>query len=377
LWKFFDIPERRKLMEQKLFEERLSRLRVLMASRGLDAFVTYVAEGYNWEGLYYLSNFRGTAGALVVTSEDPLLIVDGRYCNQARQQSPYPVHLQESGNFFQTLQEVLEKFGVNRVGFEGNRISYGDYRKLSNMPFWWDDAGDMLSALERQKGIFEIQIIRKAIELAQKGFMRSLEKVSSSMTERQYAALLEFFLRTEGAEGFAFEPVVASGLRSALPHGRATDKLFSPGEWVVVDFGARFQGYICDITRVFSLGKPDPWAREIHELLCRAQEAAKEVVEVGVPAIEMDTAARSLIDSFGYGKAFSHGLGHGIGLYVHEGPRISSLSQDVLASGDVFTIEPGIYLEGRGGLRMEDNFFLREDGVELLSSNFEKTFFIA
>ena len=363
-------------MERKLFEERLSRLRAFMASRGLDAFVTYVTEGYNWEGLYYLSNFRGTAGALVVTSEDPLLIVDGRYCNQARQQSPYPVHLQESGSFFQTLQEVLQGFGANRVGFEGNRVFYGDYRKLSDMPFWWEDAGDMLPALERQKGIFETEAIRKAAEFAQRGFMRSLEKVSSSMTERQYAALLEFFLRTEGAEGFAFEPVVASGVRSALPHGRATDKTFSPGEWVVVDFGARFQGYVCDITRVFSLGKPDPWAWEIHELLCRAQQAAREVVETGVKATQVDAAARSLIDSLGYGKAFSHGLGHGIGLYVHEGPRISSLSQDSLASGDVFTIEPGIYLEGRGGLRIEDDFFLGEAGVEVLSGGFEKTFFV-
>ena len=141
-------------MEQKLFEERLSRLRAFMASRGLDAFVTYVTEGYNWEGLYYLSNFRGTAGALVVTSEDPLLIVDGRYCNQARQQSPYPVHLQESGNFFQTLQEVLQGFGANRVGFEGNRVFYGDYRKLSDMPFWWEDAGRYASCAGTPKRDF-------------------------------------------------------------------------------------------------------------------------------------------------------------------------------------------------------------------------------
>ncbi len=363
-------------METVLFEERLTRLRGLMASRGLDAFVSYVVEGYNWEGLYYLSNFRGTSGALVVTMEEALLVVDGRYVNQARQQSPWPVHLQESGNIFQTLQEVLENFGASRVGFEGNRVSYGEYRKLGDMSFWWEDAGDMLPGLQRKKDPLEVECVRKAANFAHQGFLRSLEKVSPSMTERQYAALLEFFLRTEGAEGFAFDPVIASGPRSALPHGRATDRPFSSGEWVVVDFGARFKGYVCDITRVFSLGKPDPWLRDVHELLCKAQEAALRAVEEGAKASSVDGAARSLIDSYGYGKAFSHGLGHGIGLYVHENPRISSRSADLLSLGDLFTLEPGIYLEGRGGVRIEDDLFLGESGPQILTEGFDKGIFI-
>ncbi len=375
LWRRAKNLERRKLMEEKVFENRLSRLREQMSLKGLDAFITYVTEGYNWEGLYYLSNFRGTAGAFAVTPEDALLVVDGRYINQARQQSPYPVHLQESGNFFQTLQEVLMGFGSNRVGFEGNRVSYDDYRKLSDMSFWWEDARTLLPALQRQKDPFEVEAIRKAAEFAHRGFMKSLEKVSPAMTERQYAALLEFFIRTEGAEGFAFDPVVASGPRSALPHGRPTDRSFASGEWVVVDFGARFKGYVCDITRVFCLGSPDPWARDVHDLLCKSQKAAIQTVQAGVQASAVDAAARSVIDSFGYAKAFSHGLGHGIGLYVHENPRISSQSLDILSLGDVFTIEPGVYVEGRGGFRIEDDFFLGEKGLEILTGTFEKTFF--
>ncbi len=363
-------------MERALFEERLSRLRNHLSSQGLDAFITYVVEGYNWEGLYYLSNFRGTAGALVVTLEEALLVLDGRYVGQGRQQSPWPVHLQDSGNLFQTLQEVLENFGVSRVGFEGNRISYGEYRKLSDMPFWWEDLGDILLSLQRAKHPVEVACVCKAAEIAQRGFLRSLEKVSPGMTERQYAAFLEFFLRMEGGEGFAFDPVVASGPRSALPHGRPTDRAFGAGEWVVVDFGVRFKGYLCDITRVFSLGKPDPWVRDMYELLCKAQKAALASVEPGVQALSVDAAAREVIEFYGYGKAFSHGLGHGIGLHVHENPRISFRSTEILAPGDLFTLEPGVYIEGRGGIRIEDDIFLGESGAENLTEAFQKDIFV-
>ena len=236
------------------------------------------------------------------------------------------------------------------------------------------DASDVLPLLRRKKDAGEIALIRKAADCARDAYRKVLSRVREGMTELEFSAALEYEIRCCGAEGGWGDHgfIVASGPRSALPHGMATDKPLAKGDWVTVDYGARVEGYVSDITRNFAIGEPPSRVREIEDVLLRAHEAAAGAIRAGVSGREVDLVARKVIQDAGYGECFIHGLGHAIGLEVHESPRLSPISADILQEGDVVTVEPGIYIEGFGGMRIEDDYLVTASGAELLAEDFDR-----
>lgn len=357
--------------------KRVEGVREALGKSDAEALVLFVFEGANWESMYYLTGFRGTSSAAVVTKKDAFLITDGRYLSQAQLQSPFTIVPQGQRHIHEAVGEVLSGAGVTQAGFEGERISFAFHKKLSDMPVRWHDLSEVLPKLRRCKDLLERQFVEKAASIAGEAFLRTLAQVTPGMTERRVAALLEFAMKDLGAEGgWEDEFIVASGPRNALPHGRASDRILQAGEWVTVDFGAQYGGYVCDLTRNFSLGAPDPWARDLHALLLEAQRAGVRALRHGASGRDVDAAARRVIEDAGFGGAFSHGLGHGFGLHIHEAPRLSYMSEDTLASGDLVTVEPGVYFEGRGGMRVEDDYWVTDLGAVCLSPNLSQEFFV-
>lgn len=356
---------------------RVEALRHLMEALDCSAFVLPVVEGANWESLYYLSGFRGTSGAAVITPSEALLVTDGRYLAQARSQSPFDKVEQRGGQLLEAVGELLKKLNPSRVGLEWDRITHSAYGHFEALGRPLVDASSLLPRLRRRKDETELSLIRGAAERASTAFIQTLARTTEGMTEREFAALLEYEMRLAGAEGGwgTSDFIVASGSRSALPHGRPTDRAFLRGDWVTVDFGARYEGYLSDITRNFAVGFVDPWLLEIHDLVTYAHDEAASRLAPGLPCREIDEVARSIIAEGGYGEAFSHGLGHGLGLEVHEAPRLSPRSEDILEVGDVVTVEPGIYVEGRGGVRLEDDYVITEGGAVCLTEGLEARLF--
>lgn len=356
---------------------RVDALQKLFVKRGLGAVAFLDIEGFNWENVYYLSGFRGTSAAFVVTADDAFLMTDSRYLSQAREQNPFTVIDQGMTPMIPALIEELRRRGVSSLGLEGDRLFHRHYEIFREANFALTDISGLMPAIRRRKDPLEKEIIREAGELAGKAFVMTLEKAGVGMQEQAFAALLEYNLRSVGAEGGwgDHDFIVASGPRSALPHGRPTGRSFGRGEWVTVDFGARYKGYVSDITRNFSLGRSDPWARDMHDLLLKAHRRAADGLAPGVECRVADALARDVIEAAGAGALFGHGLGHGLGLEVHEIPHLSARSSEILRHGDVVTVEPGVYLEGKGGLRLEDDYYVTADGAERLTSGLAQDFF--
>ena len=363
-------------MNHETIWSRVASLRERMRTIGLDAFAMIVVERSNWEGAYYISGFRGSSSGIVITQSDAVLITDGRYATQSRSQSPFDVRLQGQRSLTGAIRAVLADTGSLRIGYESDRISVRKFEelRLENASVEWVDASDVLPLLRRKKDAEEIALIRKAAGCARDAYRKVLSRVREGMTELEFSAALEYEIRCCGAEGGWGDHgfIVASGSRSALPHGMATDKPLAKGDWVTVDYGARVEGYVSDITRNFAIGEPPSRVREIEDVLLRAHEAAAGAIRAGVSGREVDLVARKVIQDAGYGECFIHGLGHAIGLEVHESPRLSPISADILQEGDVVTVEPGIYIEGFGGMRIEDDYLVTASGAELLTEDFDR-----
>ena len=363
-------------MNHETIWSRVASLRERMRTIGLDAFAMIVVERSNWEGAYYISGFRGSSSGIVITQSDAVLITDGRYATQSRSQSPFDVRLQGQRSLTGAIRAVLAETGSLRIGYESDRISVRKFKELrgEDASVEWVDASDVLPLLRRKKDAEEIALIRKAADCARDAYRKVLSRVHEGMTELEFSAALEYEIRCCGAEGGWGDHgfIVASGSRSALPHGMATDKPLAKGDWVTVDYGARVEGYVSDITRNFAIGEPPSRVREIEDVLLRAHEAAAGAIRAGVSGREVDLVARKVIQDAGYGECFIHGLGHAIGLEVHESPRLSPISADILQEGDVVTVEPGIYIEGFGGMRIEDDYLVTASGAELLAEDFDR-----
>ena len=363
-------------MNHETIWSRVASLRERMRTIGLDAFAMIVVERSNWEGAYYISGFRGSSSGIVITQSDAVLITDGRYATQSRSQSPFDVRLQGQRSLTGAIRAVLADTGSLRIGYESDRISVRKFKELrgEDASVEWVDASDVLPLLRRKKDAEEIALIRKAADCARDAYRKVLSRVHEGMTELEFSAALEYEIRCCGAEGGWGDHgfIVASGPRSALPHGMATDKPLAKGDWVTVDYGARVEGYVSDITRNFAIGEPPSRVREIEDVLLRAHEAAAGAIRAGVSGREVDLVARKVIQDAGYGECFIHGLGHAIGLEVHESPRLSPISADILQEGDVVTVEPGIYIEGFGGMRIEDDYLVTASGAELLAEDFDR-----
>lgn len=349
--------------------ERITKLREKLSKQSLDAFVLFVYENQNSESCRYISGFSGSSAALIIDQKRALLISDGRYKKQAQDQSPFEFILQ--GRFIEKdAVKIVSESNYKSVGFEAEKISHYVYRNyLAKHPIRWEDASSLIPSLRRTKDAGEVSAIVKAGEIAYKAYSAALMESFTGMTEREFENLLLYKIRQIGGEkGWAHDDfIVASGKRGTLPHGRATNKKFESGDVVTVDFGVTVDGYMCDVTRNFCVGKPSQIAEEINNLLSHAHHQAAKSLAPSESGKRIDDIARKIITDAGYGKQFSHGLGHGLGLEVHEQPRLSPISGDVLAAGDVITIEPGIYIEGWGGMRIEDDYLITEEGAKCLT----------
>ena len=315
------------------------------------------------ENVRYLSGFPHPEDAQVLlTPEGAFLLTDPRYPEAEREsQIPAKVLRREE-------REALLKDLRGRVGFEAEHLPYAALERLREMvPVEWVPTKGVIERLRLKKTPEEVARIRKAQALAEKALERALSLLKPGVEEREVALEIEFFLRKAGAEGAAFPPIVASGVRGALPHAGASEKRLEAGELVTLDLGAKVAGYHSDMTRTVALGKPPLEMRRVHQAVLSALEVALENLRPGRTGKEVDALAREELKRHGLDRYFVHSLGHGVGLAVHEGPSLSPYTEEVLEPGMVVTVEPGVYLPGVGGVRIEELVLLTEDGMELLS----------
>lgn len=355
-----------------MIKTRLEKLRALMSEQKLDAFILIVDERANSESCHYISGFRGSSAGLIISMNEAILITDGRYTTQAKLQSPFKIIIQSEKSMPEYLAEAVKSSDYSRVGFEAEKISHATFTKyFAPVKAEWIDASGLIPKLRRTKDAYEVEKIKHAAKIGREAYGNVLKKTFAGMSEVEFDIMLMQEIKLLGAEkGWAHDDfIVASGERSAMCHAPATMKKFAQGETVTVDYGAMVEGYMSDITRNFSLGPVSDKAKEINDILLRAHHEAAKALRPGISGCEVDAIARKVIADAGYGDKFLHGLGHGLGLEVHEAPRLSRTSKDILQIGDVVTIEPGIYIEGWGGLRIEDDYLITPEGCECLTIN--------
>lgn len=345
---------------------RLSALRAELASAGLDALL--VSSTSNTR---YLSNFSGSSALFVVSLCDAVLITDFRYRAQSREEVGDLAEVEVEGtSLWSRLWTVLTRMsGVVQVGFESAHLTHADYQRLvdSGARWRWRPTAGIVEGLRVKKDLGELAHIREAVSIAETALESLIPEIKVGMTELAVGARLERSLRELGSEAHPFETIVASGERSALPHARCTSRELKRGDLVIIDFGATAGGYRSDITRTVCIGPASGEQREIYGIVHEANTLASAHIRAGMLGRDADALARDYIQRRGFGAEFGHSLGHGIGLDVHEGPRLARTADTVLPVGAVVTIEPGVYREGWGGVRIEDDVFLGQEGPEILT----------
>lgn len=346
--------------------ERLSKLREGLVSSECDAFVS-LAPPTN----QYLAGFRGTTSGVIVSTQDAWFLCDFRYTEQAGEQvSGYRIE-EVSGSFTKRVGEKLAALGLKRVAYEPSYMTVDVLTALESaysgelVP-----VADLVTRLRLWKDLEEIERIRSASLLAEGVLADVIEEAHAGMLERELAARIEYEFKKRGASGASFDTIALFGSRSSLPHGQPGDKPLESGDIVLLDFGCRRDGYCSDLTRTYSFGTiTGHWFDSIYAITLEAQRRALAAVRPGVTGREVDAVARDHISSAGYGANFGHGLGHGVGIEIHEAPRLNPESDTVLEEGMVVTVEPGIYLPGRGGVRIEDLVVVTKDGCEVLTQS--------
>lgn len=347
--------------------ERRERLRGRLSENGHGALLVT-----SMPNIRYLSGFTGSAGVLMVASDGAdLFVTDGRYDRQAREEIADGIEVEIVGDpALEVARERLGERGGGKVACEAEHLSVAAWRA-------WEEAGGpplepvsgWVESLRAVKSPEEVDAIRRAARVADGAFEEIVAWLRPGVTERETAARLDLILAERGAQGRPFETIAAFGERSALPHARPGARVLREDDVVLLDFGAVVDGYCSDMTRTVACGNPGETMGEVYTVVLRAQTAALDGLRAGLTGREADALARDVIETAGHGDAFSHSLGHGIGLEVHEGPRLSKKSEDRLPAGAVVTVEPGVYLAGVGGVRIEDDVVLLESGVEILTES--------
>ncbi|HHW48564.1 MAG TPA: aminopeptidase P family protein [Clostridiaceae bacterium] len=346
-------------------KKRLRKFREGLIKRNLDAALITKRENY-----FYMSGFTGTAAHLLITRDNALLITDFRYIEQAEKEAPlYEVVQHQHGTLIATINKLVKKTGINSLGFEESDLTYGKYsefkEKLDIMDFV--PLKGLVEELRVIKDQDELAVLKKAVEIADNAFVHVLNYIKPDIREIEIAAEIEYFMKKSGATGSSFDTIVASGLRSSMPHGVASEKKLRMGDPVTLDYGALYGGYCSDITRTVFLGKPSPELIKIYNIVLKAQLESLEHAHKGRLGKEVDMVAREIILKEGYGEYFGHGLGHGVGLEIHEEPRFSPMGTRLMENGMVVTVEPGIYVSGIGGVRIEDMIVINDTNPIILT----------
>ena len=334
-----------------------------MRARGIDALLIAAREN-----IRYLTGFTGSAGYVILAGARPVLITDFRYQLQAQREAPEATLALQKKDLLSAVAEAAAAVGAKTLWFDESSLTFDRVRGLRKQGLRLKGVPDPVSELRQRKDDGEVARIRTAINRAEESFLALRRVLRPGMTEREAALRLEWLMREKGAQKAAFDIIVASGRNGAMPHAAASSRRLRTGDLVTVDFGAEADGYFCDITRTVCIGKPSSRQRKVHALVLQAQQTAIASIRPGIPCADVDRAARDVITAAGQGDRFGHATGHGIGLMVHEAPSLSSRSKARLAPGMVVTVEPGVYLPGWGGIRIEDMVLVTETGAKTLTS---------
>ncbi len=345
----------------------LERLRARLAMESVPAVLVSDIVNVGW-----LTGFSGSSGYAFVTQNDARFITDSRYTTQAESEvkNMPTAWFASPKSLDDFLAEQAADMGIKTLGFESNQIT------VANRDTWAKKMpgielvplNNVVSPLRMVKSPDELDKIRHACGIADAAFTHIQRMIQPGVSENDLCLDMEFFIRRQGA-GLAFDFIVASGHRSALPHGRASEKLLENGDFLTFDFGASYRGYNSDITRTVVIGEPTERHLDIYNQVLKCQLAALEMMKPGVSARDVDARAREVLDEKGFAQYFGHGLGHGLGRLVHDAGRLASSSSDVLEPGQVWTVEPGVYLPGWGGVRIEDDVVVTQDGIEVLTKS--------
>jgi Xaa-Pro aminopeptidase len=357
--------------ENSTMNKRLNNLRDSLKDKKLDSFL--ISDSAN-RG--YISGFSGSAGYLLITQHNAILATDFRYIEQAGLQAP-DFRTIRIASGYAWLLELLQEVGAKTLGVESEDMSLAMYRNLdkvfressiaNNRKIKLVPTSGLVEKLRVIKDSVELELLQSAITIADRALDAIAPTIKVGQTEREVAWHLEMAMREMGADGISFDTIVGSGPNGALPHHRPNDRQIQEGEPIVIDMGAKYHGYCSDMTRTIILGNSDETFRRVYDTVLGAQLTAIATIQTGMTGLEADALARQVIETAGYGDYFGHSLGHGVGLAVHEDPKVGPMSQDILEEGMIFTIEPGIYISGWGGVRIEDVVILEKTGARTLS----------
>jgi Xaa-Pro aminopeptidase len=347
---------------------RLGRLRSWLGDFGVDAILVT-----RLTNVRYLTGFTGSAATLLVGPDAALFVTDGRYRDQSAEQlaaAGVDVDIKVGATLTAQRDDlVAAASSYQRLALEDTHVSWAQQREYAGaftnaelVP-----AGTPVEDLRRVKDAGEVDRIRAACEIADDAFMELLPRFAQGITEEEFALALEFAMRDRGASAMSFDPIIASGPNGAKPHARPSSRAVERGELVVCDFGCIVDGYCSDMTRTVSVGDPGPDARHLYDVVLESQAAGRDAVAIGVECAAVDEASRAVIRDAGLGETFIHGTGHGVGLDIHEAPRVATNARDTLRDGDVVTVEPGVYLPGVGGVRIEDTVVVTPTGALALT----------
>ncbi|MFL5767663.1 MAG: M24 family metallopeptidase [Actinomycetota bacterium] len=315
----------------------------------------------------YLTGYTGSNGQAVVGRERSVFFTDGRYIAQSSREVPDLERVIYSNDFPGTFRANASELGAIRIGFESAGVTHKLFRQLSSLDgLELVPTEEEIERLRWVKEAEELELIREAQRITDDAYDAILPKLSEGVSERDIALELDWSMLRAGAEDMAFESIVAFGESASEPHHSPTSRKLRRGELVKLDFGALYEGYHSDMTRTVSFGEPSTELRDLYDLVRRSQQAGVDAVRSGIEGKDADRASRSVIEDAGYGERFSHGLGHGVGLEIHEGPTLRSNSEEVLPVGAVVTVEPGVYIPGEAGVRIEDMVEVTEDGCRVI-----------
>lgn len=347
-----------------MIQKRLANLHQLMEKHNLDGIIVTKPENRR-----YFSGFTGSAGLLFIRRQSQKLITDFRYIEQAKQQAPLYQIIRHKVSIFDTLSEIANDLGDLRLGFESDFVTWEIHRNLVKSLPQAELIPIQIDALRMIKDADELNLLKTAVDIADSAFNQILSIIKPGITELEIALELEYQMRKLGSNKPAFDTIVASGARGALPHGQASTKVIENGDFITIDFGAVYQGYHSDMTRTVVVGKATVKQRDIYNVVLAAQLAGINAVKAGKSGRDVDAVSRQVISDAGYGEFFGHGLGHGVGLVIHEDPRLSPSSDNILAEDMVVSVEPGIYLPDWGGVRIEDLVVVSAAGCTILTTS--------
>ena len=349
--------------------DRVNKLRQKLAEKGIEAF--WVTQPDN---LYYLSGCEGMEGYLLISQQKAVLVTDFRYIEQAQRQSPDYEIFRISGKMSSWFPELVASLNIKKLGFESSHLSFAAHQQLTEiiakagLNFALFPNENLIESLRIVKEPEEIESIIRAAKITGAVLEYIANAIRPGMSEKRVAWEIEKFMRENGSQPVPFELIVAAGPNSALPHAKPSDYPIRAGEPIVVDIGSKYNYYGSDMTRTFSIGKKDETFKKVYDTVLNAQLSAIAGIKAGMTGQEADNIAREIIVKAGYGDSFGHSLGHGIGLVTHENPRVGPNSNDILTDGMVFTVEPGIYISGWGGVRIEDDVVMEHGKLRVISS---------